>query len=78
MDIQWQMAMIFRQVKRFMNRTRRKFVGKSVGFDKTKVSCFNSQSYRHFVKECQRPKTKSSSQSYNELMSKNIMNLWSV
>ncbi|KAJ0723344.1 hypothetical protein HanOQP8_Chr08g0297061 [Helianthus annuus] len=37
MDLQWQMAMISRRVKRFMNRTGRKFVGRSVGFDKTKV-----------------------------------------
>ena len=65
MDLQWQMAMISRRVKRFMNRTGRKFVGKSVGFDKTKVRCFNCQSYGHFARECQKEKTESSSQSSN-------------
>ncbi|MFS7986178.1 hypothetical protein Hanom_Chr11g01007321 [Helianthus anomalus] len=49
MDIQWQMAMISRRVKRFMIRTGRKFVGKSVGFDKTKVKFFNCQSINILV-----------------------------
>ncbi|MFS7962281.1 putative transcription factor interactor and regulator CCHC(Zn) family [Helianthus anomalus] len=65
MDLQWQMAMISRRVKRFMNRTGRKFVGKTVGFDKIKVGCFNCQSYGLFARECQRPKTESSGQSSN-------------
>ncbi|KAJ0693836.1 putative transcription factor interactor and regulator CCHC(Zn) family [Helianthus annuus] len=65
MDLQWQMAMISRRVKRFMNRTGRKFVGRSVGFDKTKVRCFNCQSYGHFARECQKQKQDNSSQSSN-------------
>ncbi|MFS7936251.1 putative transcription factor interactor and regulator CCHC(Zn) family [Helianthus anomalus] len=59
------MAMISRRVKRFMNRTGRKFVGRSVGFDKTKVRCFNCQSYGHFARECQKQKQETSSQSSN-------------
>ncbi|KAJ0576078.1 putative transcription factor interactor and regulator CCHC(Zn) family [Helianthus annuus] len=65
MDLQWQMAMISRRVKRFMNRTGRKFVGRSVGFDKAKVRCFNCQSYGHFARECQKQKQDNSSQSSN-------------
>ncbi|MFS7943014.1 putative transcription factor interactor and regulator CCHC(Zn) family [Helianthus anomalus] len=59
------MVMISRRVKRFINRIGRKFIGKTVGFDKTKVRCFNCQSYGHFARECQRQKTESSGQSSN-------------
>ncbi|KAJ0742622.1 putative transcription factor interactor and regulator CCHC(Zn) family [Helianthus annuus] len=74
MDLQWQMAMISRRVKRFMNRTERKFVGKNVGFDKAKVRCFNCQSYGHFARECQKQKHESSSQSSNNRNSSNNSN----
>ncbi|KAJ0466681.1 putative RNA-directed DNA polymerase [Helianthus annuus] len=74
MDLQWQMAMISRRVKRFMNRTGRKFVGKNVGFDKAKVKCFNCQSYGHFARECQKEKHETSSQSSNNRNSSNNSN----
>ncbi|MFS8016151.1 putative transcription factor interactor and regulator CCHC(Zn) family [Helianthus anomalus] len=63
MDLQGQMGMISRRVKMFMNRKGRKFIGKSVGFDKNKVRCFSCQIYGHFARECQRPRTKSSGES---------------
>ena len=66
MDLQWQMAMISRRVKRFMNRTGRKFVGKNVGFDKAKVRCFNCQSYGHFSRECHKAKLEPSNQNSNK------------
>ncbi|MFS7920848.1 putative transcription factor interactor and regulator CCHC(Zn) family [Helianthus anomalus] len=52
------MSMI-RRVKRFMNRTGRKFVGKNVGFDKSKVRCYNCQNFGHLARDCQIPKAES-------------------
>ncbi|GJU85511.1 putative ribonuclease H-like domain-containing protein [Tanacetum coccineum] len=55
MDLKWQVAMLSMRVKRFYKKTRRKLIfnGKEhVGFDKTKVECFNCHRRCHFAKEC--------------------------
>ncbi|KAI3807433.1 hypothetical protein L1987_23361 [Smallanthus sonchifolius] len=58
MDIQWNMAMILRRAKRFLNRTGRKFIGghsnAKVGFDKSKAKYYKCQNYGHFAHECQK------------------------
>ncbi|KAI3813979.1 hypothetical protein L1987_18717 [Smallanthus sonchifolius] len=47
MNIQWNMAMLMRQAKDFLKRTGRKYVGSNsrsrMGFDKSKVRCYNCQ-----------------------------------
>ncbi|GJT54815.1 ribonuclease H-like domain-containing protein [Tanacetum coccineum] len=51
--------MLSMRVKRFYKKTRRKlnFNNKEpVGFDKTKVECFNCHKRGHFAKECRAPK----------------------
>nr|GEX29576.1 ribonuclease H-like domain-containing protein [Tanacetum cinerariifolium] len=51
MDLKWPMAMLSMWVKRFYKKTGRKleFNGKEiVGFDKTKVECFNYHRRGHF------------------------------
>ncbi|MFS7947990.1 putative transcription factor interactor and regulator CCHC(Zn) family [Helianthus anomalus] len=68
------MAMISRRVKRFKNRTRRKFVGESVGVYKTKVRCYNCQSYGRFARECQEQKQEASGQSSNNRNATNNSN----
>nr|GEU51429.1 wall-associated receptor kinase 2-like [Tanacetum cinerariifolium] len=54
-DLKWQVAMLSMKVKRFYKKTKRKlkFNGKEpVGFDKTKVECFNCHRREHFARDC--------------------------
>ncbi|GJW96039.1 ribonuclease H-like domain-containing protein [Tanacetum coccineum] len=53
MDLKWQVAMLSMRVKRFYKKTGRKLIfnGKEpVGFDKTKVECFNCHRRGHFAR----------------------------
>ncbi|GJT15827.1 hypothetical protein Tco_0874533 [Tanacetum coccineum] len=55
MDLKWQVAMLSIRVKRFYKKTGRKLIlnGKEpIGFDKTKVECFNCHRRCHFFREC--------------------------
>ncbi|GJS77113.1 ribonuclease H-like domain-containing protein [Tanacetum coccineum] len=55
MDLKWQVAMLTMRVKRFLKKTGRNlnFNGKeTVGFDKTKVECYNCHRRGHFAREC--------------------------
>ncbi|GKC65256.1 ribonuclease H-like domain-containing protein [Tanacetum coccineum] len=61
MDLKWQVAMLSMRVKRFYKKTGRKLIfnGKEpVGFDKTKVECFNCHRRCHFARECRAPRNK--------------------
>ncbi|GJZ13027.1 ribonuclease H-like domain-containing protein [Tanacetum coccineum] len=55
MDLKWKVAMLSMRVKLFYKKTGRKLIfnGKEpVGFDKTKVECFNCHRRGHFAREC--------------------------
>ncbi|GKD56331.1 ribonuclease H-like domain-containing protein [Tanacetum coccineum] len=59
MNLKWQLAMFTMRVKRFLKKTGRnlKFnVKETVGFDKTKVECYNCHRRVHFAKECRAPR----------------------
>ncbi|GJS54841.1 hypothetical protein Tco_0628203 [Tanacetum coccineum] len=59
MDLKWQVAMLTMRVKRFLKKTRRNlnFNGKeTVGFDKTKVECYNYHRRGHFAREGRIPR----------------------
>ncbi|GJW00242.1 putative ribonuclease H-like domain-containing protein [Tanacetum coccineum] len=54
-DLKWQVVMLTMRVKRFLKKTRRNlnFNGKeTIGFDKTKVKCYNCHRRGHFAREC--------------------------
>ncbi|GJW41294.1 ribonuclease H-like domain-containing protein [Tanacetum coccineum] len=55
MDLKWQVAMISMRMKKFYKKTGRKLqfdAKEPVGFDKTKVECYNCHKTGHFAKEC--------------------------
>nr|GEV58494.1 hypothetical protein [Tanacetum cinerariifolium] len=59
MDLRWQMAMLTMRARRFLKNTGRKFSmngTETIGFDKTKVECFNCHTKRHFARECRAPR----------------------
>ncbi|GKA82602.1 putative ribonuclease H-like domain-containing protein [Tanacetum coccineum] len=54
-DLKWQVAMISMRMKKFYKKTGRKLqfdVKEPVGFDKTKVECYNCHKSGHFAREC--------------------------
>ncbi|GJT95623.1 zf-CCHC domain-containing protein [Tanacetum coccineum] len=59
MDLKWQVAMLTMRVKMFIKKTGRKLDlndKETVGFDRTKVECYNCHRRGHFVKECRAPR----------------------
>ncbi|GJW17359.1 ribonuclease H-like domain-containing protein [Tanacetum coccineum] len=59
MDLRWQMAMLIIRERRFLRNTGRKFSvngTETIGFDKSKVECYNCHKRRHFARECRAPR----------------------
>ncbi|GJZ35544.1 ribonuclease H-like domain-containing protein [Tanacetum coccineum] len=59
MDLKWKVAMLTMRVKRFIKKTGRKIDlndKETVGFDRTKVECYNCHRRCHFARECRAPK----------------------
>ncbi|GJS69670.1 ribonuclease H-like domain-containing protein [Tanacetum coccineum] len=59
MDLKWQVAMLTIRVKRFLKKIGRTLDlnGKeTVGFDRTKVECYNCHRRCHFARECRAPR----------------------
>ncbi|GKF13295.1 putative ribonuclease H-like domain-containing protein [Tanacetum coccineum] len=59
MDLRWQMAMLTMRARRFLKNTRRKLTvngNETIGFDKSKVKCYNCHKRGYFTRECRAPR----------------------
>nr|GEU70710.1 putative ribonuclease H-like domain-containing protein [Tanacetum cinerariifolium] len=58
-DLKWQMAMLTMRARRFLQRTGRNLGANgptSLGFDMSKVECYNCHRKGYFARECRSPK----------------------
>nr|GFA46974.1 hypothetical protein [Tanacetum cinerariifolium] len=58
-NLRWQMAMLTMQARRFLQKTGINLGANgptSMGFDMSKVKCYNCHKKRHFPRECRSPK----------------------
>ncbi|GJY80047.1 hypothetical protein Tco_0492798 [Tanacetum coccineum] len=58
-DLRWQMVMLTMRARRFLKNTGRKLTvngNETIGFDKSKVECYNYHKREHFARECKAPR----------------------
>nr|GEW64296.1 retrovirus-related Pol polyprotein from transposon TNT 1-94 [Tanacetum cinerariifolium] len=59
MDLKWQMAMLTMRSRRFLQKTERNLGANgtaAIGFDMSKVECYNCHRRGHFSRECRSPR----------------------
>nr|GFA14893.1 hypothetical protein [Tanacetum cinerariifolium] len=59
MDLKWQMAMLTMKARRFLKRTGKNLGANgtdTIGFDMSKVECYNYHIRGHFARECRSPR----------------------
>ncbi|GKB18687.1 ribonuclease H-like domain-containing protein [Tanacetum coccineum] len=63
MDLRWNIAILTMKARRFLKNTGRKLDmanKERIGFNKSKVECFNCHKRGHFVRECRAPRNQDS------------------
>ncbi|GJX75993.1 ribonuclease H-like domain-containing protein [Tanacetum coccineum] len=63
MDLRWNISMLTMRAKRFLKNTRRKLDinnKERIGYDKSKVECFNCHKKGHFARKCRAPRNQDS------------------
>ncbi|GKC44682.1 putative ribonuclease H-like domain-containing protein [Tanacetum coccineum] len=63
MDLKWQLALLSMRARRYYQRTGLKITingSDIVGYDKSKVECFNYHKMGHFTRECRSPRNQES------------------
>ncbi|GJW17154.1 ribonuclease H-like domain-containing protein [Tanacetum coccineum] len=58
-DFRWQMAMLTMRARIFLKNTGRKLTvngNETIGFDKSKVECYNCHKRKNFARECRAPR----------------------
>ncbi|GJW51054.1 zinc finger BED domain-containing protein RICESLEEPER 2-like protein [Tanacetum coccineum] len=61
MDLKWQLFLLSMRAKRYFQRTGKKIfinANDTVGYDKSKIECFNCHKMGHFTRECRAPRNK--------------------
>ncbi|GJY86924.1 ribonuclease H-like domain-containing protein [Tanacetum coccineum] len=69
MGLRWNIAMLTIRAKRFLKNTGRKLDinnKERIGYDKSKVECFNCHKKGHFARECRAPRNQDSKSRHQE------------